>query len=188
MKKISLSSQHLLGLINDVLDMSKIESGKMALRYDSMNLPEVMENVIAIVQPMLKSRKQLFSIQLKNIVHEQFSCDTLRLRQILINVLSNASKFTPSQGRITINIEEIPSETSGETQMIFTFTDTGIGMKPEFLDHIFDAFTRERDGRVDKTEGSGLGMAIKMCIRDRQCTASGHPRARAPTGRPWPQR
>ncbi|MEQ2679237.1 Sensory/regulatory protein RpfC [uncultured Clostridium sp.] len=164
LKKISLSSQHLLGLINDVLDMSKIESGKMALRYDSMNLPEVMENVIAIVQPMLKSRKQLFSIQLKNIVHEQFSCDTLRLRQILINVLSNASKFTPSQGRITINIEEIPSETSGETQMIFTFTDTGIGMKPEFLDHIFDAFTRERDGRVDKTEGSGLGMAITQKI------------------------
>ena len=164
LKKIALSSQHLLGLINDVLDMSKIESGKMALRCESMLLPEVLENVIAIIQPMIKSRGQQFSIRLHNVVHERFTCDSLRLRQVFINILSNASKFTPEGGRITVDVEEAPQDRPGEARFRFTFSDTGMGIRPEFLAHIFDAFTRERDNRVDKTEGSGLGMAITQKI------------------------
>lgn len=164
LRKIALSSQHLLGLINDILDMSKIESGKMALRYDEMLLPEVLENVIAIIQPMVKERGQLLSIRLRNVVHEQFLCDSLRLRQVFINILSNASKFTPRGGAITVDVEERDYNGGDRTNFHFSFADTGIGIKPEFITHIFDAFTRERDGRVDQIEGSGLGMAITQKI------------------------
>lgn len=166
LKKISISSQHLLGLINDVLDMSKIESGKMSLRSDEMFLPEVMENIVAILQPMVKAKRQQFSIRLRPLAHERYFCDSLRLRQCFINILSNASKFTPEEGRITVDVEEAPCEREGYSNLVFTFKDTGIGIKPEFLGNIFDAFTREQDTRVDKTEGSGLGMAITKKIVD----------------------
>lgn len=164
LKKISLSSQHLLGLINDVLDMSKIESGKMALQNDIMSLPEVLENIVAIMQPQLKEKEQQFSIRLKNVTHEQFCSDALRLRQVFLNILSNANKFTPIGGNITMDVEE--TENPDPDTAIFTFvvSDTGIGMTLEFLEHIFDAFSRERDSRVDKTEGTGLGMAITKKI------------------------
>lgn len=164
LKKISLSSQHLLGLINDVLDMSKIESGKMTLNNDSMSLPELLENVVTIIQPSLKAKEQKFSIRLNNVKHEQFYCDALRLRQVFINILSNAVKFTPENGEITFNVEELDSDNPEFANFRFTFTDTGIGMKPDFIEHIFDAFTREKDSRVDKAEGSGLGMAISKRI------------------------
>lgn len=164
LKKISLSSQHLLGLINDVLDMSKIESGKMTLNSDAMSLPDLLENVVTIVQPSMKEKQQNFDIHLKNVKHERFCCDALRLRQVFINILSNAIKFTPEHGRITFDVEELSSDNSDIAHFRFTFTDTGIGMKPEFIEHIFDAFTREKDSRVDKAEGSGLGMAISKKI------------------------
>lgn len=164
LRKISLSSQHLLGLINDVLDMSKIESGKMTLAENDISLPEVMENIVAIMQPGVKEKNQQFDVHLRNIRHERYCCDSLRLRQVLINVLSNASKFTPDGGKISFAIEELPGDPPGYSQLKFTISDTGIGIKPEFLAHIFDSFTRERDSRVDKTEGSGLGMAISKRI------------------------
>lgn len=157
LKKISSSSQHLLGLINDVLDMSKIESGNIALHLENMSLPSVLESVVSIVQPVIKDKKQHFCVRLQHMQHEDFVCDSLRLRQILINVLSNASKFTPIGGVITFEIEELASDTPGRALLQFTCSDTGIGIQPEFLPHIFDAFARERDSRVDKTEGSGLG-------------------------------
>lgn len=160
LKKIATSSQHLLGLINDVLDMSKIESGNIAIHMDHMSLPTVLENVVSIMQPIIKERQQHFSVRLSQVQHEDFICDALRLRQIFINILSNASKFTPVDGTITFEIEECAADQPGYALLRFTFTDTGIGIKPEFLPHVFDAFTRERDSRVDKTEGSGLGMAI----------------------------
>lgn len=160
LKKISLSSQHLLGLINDVLDMSKIESGKIVLNMEAMSLPNVLENVVAIMQPVIKERRQHFSVRLQHVEHEAFFCDALRLRQILINILSNAAKFTPEGGFIALEVEELVSETPGVAQFRFTFSDTGIGIKPEFIPNIFDAFARERDSRVDKTQGSGLGLAI----------------------------
>lgn len=160
LKKISSSSQHLLSLINDVLDMSKIESGNIALNLEIMSLPAVLESVVNIMQPLIKERKQYFSIHLEQVKHEDFICDSLRLRQIIINVLSNASKFTPENGTITFKIKECVADKPGCALLQFTCTDTGIGIKSEYLPHIFQAFTRERDSRVDKTEGSGLGMAI----------------------------
>ena len=166
LKKISISGQHLLGLINDVLDMSKIESGKMILRNDSMSLPEVLENIVSILQPMVKSKEQSFSIRIHNLVHEDFYFDALRLRQCFINILSNATKFTPEKGSITVDVEEEYTDDPDYSKLTFTFTDTGIGIKEEFLNNIFDSFTREKDGRVDKTEGSGLGMAITKKIVD----------------------
>lgn len=166
LRKISISSQHLLGLINDVLDMSKIESGKMTLHEESMFLPEVMESIVSILQPMIKSRKQSFTIRLRHLRHERIFCDALRLKQCCINILSNASKFTPPEGKISVDVEEEPSPKSGVACLAFTFADTGIGIQPKFMDHIFDAFSREMDNRVDKTEGSGLGMAITKKIVD----------------------
>lgn len=160
LKKISLSSQHLLGLINDVLDMSKIESGNIALHMETMSLPAVMENVVAIMQPVVKERKQHFNVRLQHVEHENLMCDALRLRQILINILSNASKFTPEDGCILLEVGEQISMSQGTALFRFTFSDTGIGIKEEFLPRLFDAFTRERDSRVDKIEGSGLGLAI----------------------------
>ncbi|RHJ91141.1 PAS domain-containing hybrid sensor histidine kinase/response regulator [Parabacteroides bouchesdurhonensis] len=166
LKKISLSSQYLLGLINDVLDMSKIESGKMSLNKDCMSLPDLLENVVTIIQPSIKAKHQQFSIRLKKVKHEQFVSDALRLRQVFINILSNAVKFTPEGGSLTFDIEESVSDRPGFALFKFIFTDTGIGIKPEFMDHIFDAFTREKDSRVDKAEGSGLGLAISKKIVD----------------------
>ena len=164
LRKISLSSQHLLGLINDVLDMSRIESGKMALHNDAMSLPEVMENIVAIVQAQMKERNQRFSVRLHCVVHEQFISDALRIRQVFLNILSNACKFTPHGGRITLDVREEGDGQPGIAMFSFTFTDTGIGMKPKFLEHIFETFSREKDSRVDQTEGTGLGMAITQRI------------------------
>ncbi len=166
LKKIAVSSQHLLGLINDVLDMSKIESGEMALRNDTMFLPTVLENVVAIIQPMIKRRKQQLLTRIQPLAHEQFYCDELRLKQVFINILSNASKFTPEGGKIILEVREDAGATEEMANITFLFSDNGIGIKPEFQDHIFDAFAREKDGRVDKTEGSGLGMAITKKIVD----------------------
>lgn len=160
LKKISLSSQHLLGLINDVLDMSKIESGNITLNMEVLSLPKLLENIVTIMQPAVKERNQHFSVRLKHVQHENLISDPLRLRQIFINILSNASKFTPRNGAIAFEIEELPPEQPDYARFQFICSDTGIGIKPEFLPHIFEAFTREKDSRVDKTEGSGLGMSI----------------------------
>ena len=166
LRKISLSSQHLLGLINDVLDMSKIESGKMTLAEEVIELPEVMDTIVSIMQSSVKARQQHFDVRLRHIRHEQLCCDSLRLRQVLINVLSNASKFTPPGGTVSFDLEETASENAAKAWFKFTVRDTGIGIKPEFLRDIFKPFTRGKDSRIDKTEGSGLGMAISKKIVD----------------------
>lgn len=166
LRKISLSSQHLLGLINDVLDMSKIESGKMGLNNTPMSLPELLENVVTILQSSFKAKEHQFSIRLKDVRHENFLCDALRLRQVFINILSNAIKFTPDNGKIDFIIEESPLESEKIAHFRFTCRDTGIGIRPEFIGKVFDAFTREKDSRVDKAEGTGLGMAISKKIVD----------------------
>lgn len=163
-KKISLSSQHLLGLVNDVLDMSKIESGKMTLSNASVSLPELLADVVAIMQPDIKAKNQSLSVHPHNLRYETIYSDALRLRQIFLNILSNASKFTPEGGKITFNIQEREQQGDDTVLMQFSFSDTGIGMRPEFLQHIFDTFSREQDSRVDKTMGTGLGMAITKRI------------------------
>lgn len=165
-KKIALSSRHLLGLINDVLDMSKIESGKMTMTNSAVSLPDLVKDVAAMMLPDMNAKNQSFAVYPHNIRYENIYSDELRLRQIFLNILSNASKFTPEGGRITFEIIETDCQKEGTVLVQFLFSDTGIGMRPEFLEHIFDTFTREQDSRVDKTVGSGLGMAITKKIVD----------------------
>jgi len=167
LKKIALSSRHLLGLINDVLDMSKIESGKMILNVERVSLREIMDSIVSIVQPQMKAKKQRFNIFIYDITSENVLCDSVRLNQILLNLLSNAIKFTPEGGAIEVSLHEKPSpKGDGFVRILLRVKDTGIGMSEEFQAHIFDSFTREDNKRVQKTEGTGLGMAITKYIVD----------------------
>ena len=167
LKKISLSSRHLLGLINDVLDRSKIESGKLTLSVDQVSLREVLDSIVSIVQPQVRAKRQHFDVSIHDISTENVCCDSVRLNQILLNILGNAVKFTPDGGRIDVSMYEEPSD-KGENfiRIHFTISDNGIGMTQEFKEHIFESFVREDSTRVRKTEGSGLGMAITKYIVD----------------------
>lgn len=165
--KITLSSRHLLGLINDVLDMSKIESGKLTLNMNQVSLREIMDSIVNIVQPQVKERQQHFDIFIQKIQTEDVHCDSVRLNQILINLLSNAIKFTPENGRINVYLEQEASPLGEQyVRCHFRVKDSGIGMTQEFQEKIFDTFTREEKAQIDKIEGTGLGMAITKAIVD----------------------
>ena len=167
LKKIAVSSQHMLSLINDVLDMSRIESGNMTLEESEVHLPQLIEELDAVIQPQITAKQLDFSVDLENIVHEDIVTDKLRLRQVFINILSNAIKFTPDGGSINICIIEKPS--AGDDHMTtfeIRITDTGIGMSEEFQETIFDAFTREKTSTVSRIQGTGLGMSITKNIID----------------------
>lgn len=167
LKKIALSSKHLLGLINDILDMSKIESGKMTLNSDQISLREVMDSIVSIVQPQVKAKHQKFDVFIHDISTENVCCDSVRLNQVLLNFLSNAIKFTPEGGCIQVSLYEEPSpKDDSHIRIHIEVADTGIGMSPEFIQKIFDSFTREDTARVRKMEGTGLGMAITKHIVD----------------------
>ncbi len=167
LRKITLSSKHLLGLINDVLDMSKIESGKMTLNMDQVSLREVMEGIVNIVQPQIKEKNQQFEVVINDIMTENVCCDSVRLNQILLNFLSNAIKFTPEGGKIQLSMEEEESSRGKDWVRIHLMVkDNGIGMSEEFSRKIFDSFTREDSARVQKIQGTGLGMAITKYIVD----------------------
>lgn len=167
LKKISISGRHLLGLINDVLDMSKIESGKLTLSIDQVSLREIMDSLVSIVQPQVRAKHQHFDVSIHDISAENVCCDSVRLNQVLLNILGNAVKFTPDGGNINVAMFERPSE-KGENFVCIHFyiSDNGIGMTEEFKAHIFESFVREDSTRVHKTEGSGLGMAITKYIVD----------------------
>ncbi len=165
LRKISLSSKHLLGLINDVLDMSKIESGKMILNKDMISLSEVMDSMVSIVQPQIKAKKQNFNVLIHDIIREDVCCDSVRLNQVMLNLLSNAIKFTNDGGTIDLSMYQEPSpKGDAYVRMHLQVEDDGIGMAPEFLDKVFESFTREDDKRVQRIEGTGLGMAITKYI------------------------
>ena len=167
LKKITLSSKHLLGLINDVLDMSKIESGKMTLSVEQVSLRDTMEGIVSIVQPQIKAKKQRFDIFIYDITSENVLCDSVRLNQILLNLLSNAIKFTPEGGAIEVSLhEQVSPKGDDYVRILLRVKDTGIGMSEEFRARIFESFTREDNKRVQKTEGTGLGMAITKYIVD----------------------
>ena len=167
LKKIALSSKHLLNLINDVLDMSKIESGKMTLNIDQVSLRELMDGIVNIVQPQVRAKQQQFNIFIHDIEVENVCCDSVRLNQVVLNLLSNAVKFTPVEGSIQISLYQEPSP-NGEMYIRthLKVKDSGIGMSPEFQEKIFDSFSREDSRRVQRTEGTGLGMAITKFIVD----------------------
>ncbi len=167
LKKIDLSSRHLLGLINDILDLSKIESGKLSLHMELLSLQEVMQGIVNIVQPQVNAKRQRFDVYIYDIPYEHVFCDGVRLNQVLLNLLGNAVKFTPEGGNIQVSINEEDSPRGEDwVQVHLRVRDSGIGMTPEFQKHIFESFTREDNLRVQKTEGSGLGMAITKYIVD----------------------
>lgn len=159
LKKIDLSSKMLLGLINDVLDMSKIESGKLVLSREPFDLKDFLDNIETVFQNQFHAKNQEFSMQVQ-IEHRELSGDKTRLNQIFVNLLSNAVKFTPENGKITLLVQELGQRHTGFAAYRFQVTDTGIGMEPEFLKRIFDPFERADGGIVNRTEGTGLGMAI----------------------------
>lgn len=165
LKKVKLSSKHLLGLINDVLDMSKIESGKLTLNMTQISLKEIMDDIVNIMQPQVQSGNKYFDIFIQNIKTEQVYCDSVRLNQVLLNILSNAVKFTPEKGRIDISICQEPSPLGDKyVRTHFRIKDTGIGMSEEFQKKIFNSFERENTEQVQNIVGTGLGMAITKAI------------------------
>lgn len=167
LRKVKLSSKHLLGLINDVLDMSKIESGKMTLTIAPTSLRDVMDDMVNIMQPLVKSGGQYFDVFIRNIISEDVCCDGVRLNQVLLNLLSNAAKYTPEGGRIDIRMYQEPSDKGVEyVRTHFFVEDTGIGMSAEFQKKIWDTFEREETEQVRQITGTGLGMTITKRIVD----------------------
>ena len=166
LQKITVSSQHLLSLINDVLDMSRIESGKVTIEEANVHLPDVIHDLRTIIQANITAKQQELLIDTQDVKHEDIITDKLRLNQVLLNILSNAIKFTPVGGTISFRLAEEPSPRADIANYVFRIKDNGIGMSEEFQKTIFEAFTRERTSTVSGTQGTGLGMAITKNIVD----------------------
>ena len=164
--KIAQSSDHLLSLINDVLDMSRIESGKMNLDEKPESLPEIIHALRDIIQSDIHAKQLDFYVDAVDVNDENVVCDKLRLNQVLLNVLSNAIKYTPSGGTVTLRIKEKTIKENGYASYEFRIKDNGIGMSQEFLKTIFDPFTRVKSSTVSGIQGTGLGMAITKNIVD----------------------
>ena len=163
-RKITASGQHLLSLINDVLDVSKIESGKAALSFGDFSLNDVVSSVDAIIQPMAKAKGQEFHVEVSGVRHEYLVGDETRINQILINLLSNAVKYTQEGGHIWFRIIGQKQRSSQYQHIRIEVEDDGYGMTPEYLETIFDAFTRAENSTTNKVQGTGLGMAITKSI------------------------
>ncbi len=158
--KIRLASNHLLTLINDILDISKVESGKLNLSPLTFSIEETVQNLMNLSQPMVKEKNIDFSFRINNLEKEYLYADQLRLNQIYINVLSNAIKYTEPGGRVSVDLREEESEKEGCVRLIYCVVDTGIGMSPEFLKKMYEPFSRQTDSRVNSIQGTGLGLAI----------------------------
>lgn len=163
LKKITISSKLLLNLINEVLDMSKLESGKIMLTEETFKLDELLESLFIMVQSAFEAKKQKLVIHSK-VKHECLIGDVQRIQQALLNMLTNAIKYTPNKGLIQISVEEKPSVYNGYGQFEIAITDNGIGMKPEFLSKVFEPFERSDDKAIRNIQGTGLGMAISRHI------------------------
>ena len=163
-KKITASGQHLLSLINDVLDVSKIESGKVVLSVEEFTLNDLVSSVDAIIRPMAQERAQSFHLEVTGIRHEYLLGDETRINQILINLLSNSVKYTPVGGSIWFRIIGLKQRSSQYERIRIEVEDNGYGMTPEYLETIFDAFTRAENSTTNKVQGTGLGMAITKNI------------------------
>ena len=158
--KISVSSRHLLNLVNEILDMSRIESGKVDLVAEEVSLPELLQNVVDMCHPFISEKNQEFFVNAHLVRHEKVISDAGRLEQVFMNLLSNAIKYTPDGGRIGLSISELPSPVKNTGQYEFVFSDNGIGMTPDFLAHIFEPFSRDRNTLISEIQGTGLGLAI----------------------------
>lgn len=162
---VSVASQYLLDIINNVLDMSRIESGNFSLSKDTVELPKLLHGIITILNHNLEVKSQKLTIEIDNIEDEKVICDGVRLSQVFMNILSNSVKFTPNGGTIGFYMTQTNSE-NGYGDYVFVFTDNGIGMSPEFTKMVFDTFTRDEKSSTSKIEGTGLGMAIAKSFID----------------------
>ncbi|MDE6441470.1 MAG: response regulator [Clostridia bacterium] len=166
LSKIMTSGNHLLSLINDVLDMSRIESGKVKIEEKETSLPEIMHDLKTIVQADVKSKQLEFYIDTLDVTHETIICDKLRLNQVLLNILSNAMKYTRPGGMVSVRVIQTAEAAEGYASYEFHVKDTGIGMSSEFLKHVFEPFEREQTSTVSGIQGTGLGLAITKNIVD----------------------
>ena len=166
LRKISLASNHLLTLINDILDISKVESGKLKLSPLTFSIVETVENLVNISQPMIKEKNLVFSFHINQIEKEYLYTDQLRLNQIYINILSNAIKYTEPGGRVSVDLREEESAMPGCIRLTYVVADTGMGMSPEFMATMYQPFSRQVDSRVNSIQGTGLGLAITKQMVD----------------------
>ena len=162
--KVQQSSEHLLSLINDVLDMSKIESGEVTLNTEQVRLADQLGQVESILRPQIEERQQNFTVCTHNITHENLIGDAVRLRQVFINLLSNAVKYTPNGGSISLELTELPGSDADHARYRIVVADNGYGMSPEFVQHIFEPFTRAENSTTNRVQGTGLGMTITKNI------------------------
>ena len=166
LRKIALASNHLLTLINDILDISKVESGKLTLSPGTFSIVETVENLVNLSQPMVKEKSIDFNFRVNRIEKEYLYADQLRLNQIYINILSNAVKYTEPRGSVSVDLREDESPVEGCVRLTYRVSDTGIGMTPEFMERMFQPFSRQTDSRVNSIQGTGLGLAITKKMVD----------------------
>lgn len=160
MDKISHASRYLLSLINEVLDMNKIEAGKLTLSEENIGLSEFTENFLEIVKPQIAEHNHELNVQVYNVQHENIVADSTRLEQLFMNIMGNAIKYTPDGGKICLSISELPCGNKNMSNYVFCFSDNGMGMSEEFQKHMFEPFQREEDVRISKIQGTGLGLRI----------------------------
>ncbi len=166
LKKISLASSHLLTLINDILDISKVESGKLTLTPVTFSIVESAENLVNISQPIVREKQIDFRFRNKNIKDEFLFADKLRINQIFINLLSNALKYTPKGGQVCVDMMEEPGSADNTIKLTYTVQDTGIGMSKEFMEKMYEPFMRQTDSRINTIQGTGLGLSITKQMID----------------------
>jgi signal transduction histidine kinase/CheY-like chemotaxis protein len=166
LRKIGLAGNHLLTLINDILDISKVESGKITLSPLTFSIVETVQNLVNLSQPMVREKNIDFSFRTNHIRHEYLYADQLRLNQIYINILSNAIKYTPPGGSVSVDLREEESEKDGCVRLVYCVADTGMGMTPEFLEKMYQPFSRQTDSRINSIQGTGLGLAITRQMVD----------------------
>lgn len=164
LKKIEVSSQHLLALVNEVLDMSRIESGRMSFNETEFNLMDLLKNLISMVQAQVKERSHELQVNIHDIRHETVVGDEVRIQQALVNIVSNAVKYTPNGGKISIEFSEKENKETSVHCYEFIVEDNGIGMSEEFQKHLFDPFVRASESVINKIQGTGLGMSITKSI------------------------
>ena len=164
LRKISESSAHLLSLINDILDMNKIESGKVELHEEEFCLADLIDGMLAMTRPQIQAHEHSFRVNTINVEHEQLIGDSRRIEQVFVNIMSNAIKYTPNGGKISLSVRENPASAHGFAHFQFIFEDNGYGMTEEFQKHLFEPFARANDKRTASIQGTGLGMAITRNI------------------------
>lgn len=164
--KIGLASNHLLTLINDILDISKVESGKLSLTPVTFSIAEVTENLVNISQPMVKEKDIDFHFRISVIEHEHLFADQLRINQVFINILSNALKYTEPHGSVSVSLQEQAGDQPNMVRLVYCVADTGIGMSAEFMERMYESFSRQTDSRVNSVQGTGLGLAITKQMVD----------------------